>query len=126
MTVPGDRRYAETHEWHKQEGDLITIGLTQFAVDQLTDITFAEMKDVGTTVEAGEEIGEVESVKTSSDVYAGVSGEIVEVNPDIADDPGVLNSDPFEAGWLVRIRPSDPGEYESLMDAETYEQKNPS
>lgn len=126
MTVPGDRRYAETHEWHKQEGELITIGLTQFAVDQLTDITFAEMKDVGTTVEAGEEIGEVESVKTSSDVYAGVSGEIVEVNPDIADDPGVLNSDPFEAGWLVRIRPSDPGEYESLMDAETYEQKNPS
>lgn len=126
MTVPGDRRYAETHEWHKQEGELITIGLTQFAVDQLTDITFAEMKDVGTTVEAGEEIGEVESVKTSSDVYAGVSGEIVEVNPDIADDPGVLNSDPFEAGWLVRIRPSDSGEYESLMDAETYEQKNPS
>ncbi len=126
MTVPGDRRYAETHEWHKQDGELITIGLTQFAVDQLTDITFAEMKDVGTTVEAGEEIGEVESVKTSSDVYAGVSGEIVEVNPDIADDPGVLNSDPFEAGWLVRIRPSDPGEYESLMDAETYEQKNPS
>lgn len=109
-----------------KEGDLVVIGLTQFAVDQLTDITFAEMRDMGTTIEAGGEIGEVESVKTSSDVYSGVSGEIVEVNSALADDPSVLNNDPFGEGWLVKIRPSNPDELDSLMDADTYEEKNPS
>lgn len=126
MAVPADRRYAETHEWHMKEGDLVVVGLTQFAVDQLTDITFAEMQGEGTTVEAGGEIGEVESVKTSSDVYSGVSGEIVQVNGALADDPSVLNTDPFGEGWLVKIRPSNPDEFESLMDAGTYDEKNPS
>ncbi|RNC82352.1 MAG: glycine cleavage system protein GcvH [Phycisphaera sp.] len=126
MAVPADRRYAETHEWHMKEGDLVVVGLTQFAVDQLTDITFAEMQGEGTTIEAGGEIGEVESVKTSSDVYSGVSGEIVEVNEALADDPSVLNTDPFGEGWLVKIRPSNPDEFEGLMDAGTYDEKNPS
>ena len=126
MAVPADRRYAETHEWHMKDGDLIVVGLTQFAVDQLTDITFAEMQGEGTTVEAGGEIGEVESVKTSSDIYSGVSGEIVQVNGALADDPSVLNTDPFGEGWLVKIRPSNPDELEGLMDAGTYDEKNPS
>ncbi|PHQ81657.1 MAG: glycine cleavage system protein H [Phycisphaera sp.] len=126
MSVPDDRRYAESHEWHMPHGDLIVIGLTQFAVDQLTDITFVELKGEGTVLEAGDEIGEVESVKTSSDVYTGVAGTIVEVNPALEDDPGLLNTDPFGDGWLVKLRPADASTIESLMDGETYEQKNPS
>ncbi|MEO1717007.1 MAG: glycine cleavage system protein GcvH [Planctomycetota bacterium] len=123
MGVPTDRRYSESHEWHLPDGDLIVIGITQFAVDQLTDVTFAEMKPEGTEVAAGEEIGEVESVKTSSDIYSGVAGEIVEVNPKIDEDPGILNRDPFNEGWLVKIRPEDPSAIESLMDAATYDGK---
>ncbi|MEL6797042.1 MAG: glycine cleavage system protein GcvH [Planctomycetota bacterium] len=123
MGVPTDRRYSESHEWHLPDGDLIVIGITQFAVDQLTDVTFAEMKPEGTEVAAGEEIGEVESVKTSSDIYSGVAGEIVEVNPKIDEDPGILNQDPFNEGWLVKIRPEDPSAIESLMDAATYDGK---
>ncbi|MEL6497170.1 MAG: glycine cleavage system protein GcvH [Planctomycetota bacterium] len=123
MGVPTDRRYSESHEWHLPDGELIVIGITQFAVDQLTDVTFAEMKPEGTEVAAGEEIGEVESVKTSSDIYSGVAGEIVEVNPKIDEDPGILNSDPFNEGWLVKIRPEDPSAIESLMDAATYDGK---
>lgn len=126
MSVPTDRRYAETHEWHKPEGDLIVIGLTQFAVDQLTDITFVEMKEAGTDFHAGDEIGEVESVKTSSGIYAGVDGEVVEVNEALNDDPSLLNSDPFGEGWLVKIKPSASADLAALMEAEAYEVKNPS
>lgn len=125
MGSPEDRRYAETHEWHKPEGDLIVVGISRFAVDQLTDVTFAEFKPAGTTVEAGGEVGEVESVKTSSDVYSGVAGEIVEVNSAVADDPSILNSDPYDSGWLVKIRPANASDYESLMDASVYDEKNP-
>ena len=78
MDVPTDRRYSETHEWHMLNGDVLTLGLNQFAVDQLTDITFVEMKEVGTTFEAGDAVGEVESVKTTSDVYCAASGAVVE------------------------------------------------
>ena len=124
MSVPTDRRYAETHEWHKPEGELIVIGLTQFAVDQLTDITFVEMKEAGTDFHAGDEIGEVESVKTSSGIYAGVDG--VEVNETLTDDPSLLNSDPFGEGWLVKIKPSASADLAALMEAEAYEVKNPS
>ncbi len=123
MGVPTDRRYSESHEWHLPDGDLVIIGITQFAVDQLTDVTFAEMKPEGTVVGAGDEIGEVESVKTSSDIYSGVAGEIVEVNPKVGEDPGILNQDPFNEGWLVKIRPVDPSAIESLMDAATYDSK---
>lgn len=125
MALPTDRRYAETHEWHKPEGELIIIGLTPFAVDQLTDITFVEMKGAGTRFEAGGEIGEVESVKTSSGIYAGVGGEVVEVNSALSDDPSLLNTDPLGKGWLTKIRPSDTGAVEGLLDAGAYEAKNP-
>ena len=97
MASPDDRRYSETHEWHKVDGDTVTIGLTQFAVDQLTDVTYVEMKPTGETIDAGDSVGEVESVKTTSDVYAALGGEIIEVNEALSNDPSILNSDPYDA-----------------------------
>lgn len=120
MDLPTDRKYAETHEWHKVDGDTIVLGITQFAVDQLTDVTYVEMKPVGTTFSAGDSIGEVESVKTTSDVYCAVDGEIVEVNEALADNPGLLNSDPYNGGWLVKVRVSDPSGLDELQDAAAY------
>ncbi|MEM9165426.1 MAG: glycine cleavage system protein GcvH [Planctomycetota bacterium] len=125
MGSPSDRRYADTHEWHRLDGELIVIGISQFAVDQLTDVTFAELKPEGTQVEAGGEIGEVESVKTSSDVYSGMAGEIVEVNQQVVDDPSLLNSDPYGEGWLIKLKPGDPAEIDGLLDAAAYDEKNP-
>ena len=124
MGAPTDRVYSETHEWHKLEGDVVTIGLTQFAVDQLTDLTFVEMKDVGSTIGAGDSVGEVESVKTTSDVYCAAPGEIVEVNQSLADDPGMVNSDPYDAGWLVKVRVSDTSALDGLMNAAAYDEAN--
>ncbi len=121
MQTPTDRKYAETHEWHKLDGDVLTLGLTQFAVDELTDITYVQMNDVGSAVEAGGNVGEVESVKTTSDVYCVVGGEVIEVNGELEDSPELLNSDPFEAGWLIKIRVSDAAGMDGLMDAEAYE-----
>lgn len=124
MGAPSDRVYSETHEWHMLAGDTLTLGLTQFAVDQLTDLTFVEMKDPGTSVEAGDSVGEVESVKTTSDVYCAVAGEIIEVNPKVLDDPGVVNNDPYGAGWLIKLKVSDPSGLDSLMDSSKYDEKH--
>lgn len=120
MAPPADRLYSETHEWHKVQGDTLILGLTRFAVDQLTDVTYAEMKPVGTTFRAGDPIGEVESVKTTSDVYCACAGEITEINPALADDPGILNRDPYEQGWLVKVRITDRSGLNALMDADAY------
>jgi len=123
MATPTDRKYAESHEWHLVEGDVVTIGISQFAADELTDVTYVEMKSVGTTVEAGDSIGEVESVKATSEVYSAVGGEIVEVNEALSDDPSLVNSDPFKGGWLCKIRTADTGPLETLMSGEAYDQK---
>jgi len=123
MTTPDDRRYTESHEWIKPDGDTFTLGLTRFAVDELTDITYVEMKPTGETIDAGDAVGEVESVKAASDVYSPLAGEIVEVNEKLADDPSLLNSDPFGDGWLIRIKPADASGYEALFDASTYVSK---
>jgi len=120
MTNPSDRTYTETHEWLKVDGDVLTIGLTTYAVDQLTDVTFAEMQPVGTEVSPGDSVGEVESVKTSSDVYSPVEGEIVEVNESLESNPEQVNSDPFGDGWLVKIKIADQGTLDSTMDSEAY------
>lgn len=120
MTTPDDRRYTESHEWVKPEGKLFTLGLTQHAVDELTDITYVEMKSPGAAFDAGDSIGEVESVKAASDVYSPLAGEIVEVNTLLAEDPSLLNSDPFGSGWLVRIKARDAAGYEGLLDASAY------
>ena len=119
-SAPADRKYSDSHEWHKLEGDTLTLGLTQFAVDQLTDVTYAELKPAGTKVAAGGAIGEVESVKTTSDVYSALPGEIVEVNKAVVDDPSLLNSDPYGKGWLVKIKVSDSAALAKLMDADAY------
>ncbi len=121
MGVPSDRVYAETHEWHKLEGDTLTVGLTQFAADSLTDVTFVEMKDPGTKVAVGDSLGEVESVKTTSDIYCPVPGEIAEANPMLESDPSLVNSDPFGRGWLVKIRVTDTSGLDAMMDAQAYD-----
>lgn len=124
MASPADRKYSETHEWHKLEGDVLTLGITQHAVDQLTDITFVQMKPVGTKIAAGGAVGEVESVKTTSDIYCAAGGEIVEVNKSLGDDPAQINSDPYGKGWLLKLKVSDQGGLGKLMDAGAYDAKN--
>ncbi len=121
MASPTDRVYSETHEWHKLDGDVLTLGITRHAVDALTDITYVNMKAVGTKIPAGSIVGEVESVKTTSDIYSAVGGEIIEVNKALSDDPAQLNGDPYEKGWLVKIRVADKGGLAKLMDAGKYD-----
>ena len=125
MTSPNQCRFAESHEWFTADGDVVTMGISQFAANELTDITYVEVKPAGTTIAAGDPIGEVESVKTTSDVYTAVGGEIVEVNQAVCDDPSLINSDPFGAGWLVKIRAADTSVLAELMDQPTYDGKYP-
>ena len=125
MTAPADRKYSESHEWHKLDGDILTLGVTKFAVDELTDITYAEMRPVGTKVEAGDPIGEVESVKATSEIYTAVAGEIVEVNDKVQSDPALLNTDPYSDGWLVRLKVADPSTLDALMDHDAYDKRFP-
>ena len=125
MPSPSDYRFSDTHEWFSRQDDVVTMGITQYAADELTDITYVEMRPLGTVLQVGDPIGEVESVKTTSEVYSAVAGEIVEVNEALAQDPSVLNSDPFGDGWLVRIRSTDPSPLGSLLDQPTYDGKHP-
>ena len=124
MTTPSDCKFSESHEWYRIEDDIITVGITQFAANELTDITYVEMQEDGTTVDKGESLGEVESVKTTSDINSAFVGEIIESNPAVVDDPSTLNSDPYGEGWLVKIRVQDTNS-EGLMDQETYDSKYP-
>ena len=120
---PADRVYSDSHEWHKVEGDTVTLGLTAFAVEQLTDVTYVEMKKAGTRFKAGDSIGEVESVKTTSDVYCAIAGEITQVNSAAVEDPSLLNSDPYGKGWLVKAKITDKSGLSSCMDAAAYAKK---
>ncbi|MDF1808693.1 MAG: glycine cleavage system protein GcvH [Phycisphaerales bacterium] len=120
MSTPKDRVYAETHEWHKEVDGVVVVGLTTYAVDQLTDVTFVEMLAVGTEVEPGDTLGEVESVKTTSDIYSVVGGEIIEVNADLDGNPELVNNDPYGEGWLVKIKIEDEGKLSECMNADDY------
>ena len=120
MDAPKDYRYAETHEWCKLTGETATVGLSRFAADQLTDITFVELPEVGTTVTAGQAFGEIESVKSAGEMYAPLSGEVTAVNEALKDNPGLINSDPFSDGWIIKVKVSDTAEADALMDAEAY------
>lgn len=120
MPAPDDRRYSDSHEWLKLDGDTVVVGITQFAVDQLTDVTFVEMKPAGTSLSKGDAIGEVESVKTTSDIYCHIDGEITEVNEALGDNPGLINEDCYGKGWLVKIKASDAGQLDAMMDAGAY------
>lgn len=121
MSVPTDRRYLKTHEWHKPEGDLVVIGITDHAVAELTDITFVALPDVGRKLKAGGTFGEVESVKATSDLYAGIDGEVAAVNEALRDDPGLLNRDPFGAGWIIKVKPDNVAQLDELLSPEAYQ-----
>ena len=121
MSVPSDRKYADTHEWFLAEGDIVTMGITQYAADELTDITFVDLPDEGATVTAGEAIGEIESVKATSDVNCALTGSVVEINTALADHPELINDDAFEGGWLLKIKADSIKPLNKLMDAREYE-----
>lgn len=118
---PNDRKYLKSHEWAKREGDLVVIGITDFAVAELNDLVFLDLPTVGKTLKAGDEFGEIESVKAVSAMYAPVSGTISAVNTALADDLEVLAKDPFGAGWMIKLKPSKVAEYDGLLDAAAYE-----
>ena len=119
-TYPDDLLYHPEHDWVRIDGDTATFGITWYAQDALGEVVFFDPPEVGSSVTKDESYAEVESVKAVSDVIAPLSGEIVEVNGDLADSPETINSDPYGAGWLVKIKLSDPSEQESLLDQATY------
>jgi len=122
MPDPTDCRYSRDHEWvHLDEQGLATVGVTDFAQQELGDIVYVQIGEPGSTVRAGEQLGEIESVKAVAEVYAPISGEIVEINGALEEQPELVNSDPMGDGWLARLRPSDTAELERLMTREAYE-----
>src|SRR5690606_5268311 len=118
---PKDRKYSKTHEWFRAEGDLVTIGISKFAADELTDITFVDLPAVGTKITAGKPFGVVESVKATSDLISSVSGEVVRVNERLANEPELVNNDSFGEGWMIQVRVSDLAALNELMDADAYD-----
>ena len=121
MSTPSDLRFATSHEWVRLEGGIVTVGISDHAQEELTDVVFVELPAVGRTVDAGDPTAVVESVKAASDIYAPVSGEIVEVNPEVEADPSLVNTDPYGKGWIFKIQVKDPAHVEKLMDAAAYE-----
>ena len=121
--VPSDLKYAKSHEWVRVTGGTATIGITDHAQHELTDVVFVELPALGRKVKAGEACAVVESVKTASDIYSPVSGEVTEVNKTVVDEPSLVNTDPYGKGWFYKIKLSDPGEANSLMDAASYTQQ---
>lgn len=121
MNFPSDRRYSEEHEWVVVEGNQALVGITEFAQDQLGEVVYVDLPEVGATYSAGDSFGEVESVKSVSELFLPVSGEIVEINDALDAQPETINSDPYDAGWMIKIELSDPSELDNLMDAATYE-----
>lgn len=120
--IPSELKYVASHEW-LQKGDdgIITVGITDHAQNALGDVVFVELPEVGTVVEADQEIAVVESVKAASDVYAPIGGEIVEINDELVDSPELANEDPYGKGWFFKIKPANPADYDSLMSADEYE-----
>lgn len=121
MASPDDRKYAETHEWFLADADTVTMGITKFAAEELTDMTFVDLPAVGTRVAAGTPFGEIESVKATSELNTAVDGEIVEVNERLADEPGLVNSSPFDEGWMIRVRADRLDPLDALMSAAEYD-----
>lgn len=122
MTFDKNVKYQESHEWARKDGDLVVVGISDYAQDSLGDVVYVELPEVGATKKKGDPFGVVESVKAASDVYMPVGGEIVEVNTDLDDNPATVNESPFDAGWLMKVKPSDAGELDSLMSADDYEE----
>ncbi len=121
--VPHDLRYSKSHEWVRLSGDTATVGITDHAQHELTDVVFVELPEVGARVKAGEACAVVESVKTASDIYSPVSGEVTEVNQAAAENPALVNKEPFGGGWLFRIKTANPSEAAALLTPEQYRQQ---
>ena len=118
--IPSDLKYAKSHEWLRVSGDVATLGITDHAQHELTDIVFVELPEAGRKIKAGDACAVVESVKTASDIYSPVTGEIAEVNQAVVDDPALVNSEPYGDGWFFRIKLSNPDELKTLLDAKQY------
>lgn len=125
MDTPRELRYTKTHEWVRWNGKVATVGITDFAQDQLSDLTYVELPTEGDSFSAQEEVAVVESVKAASDIYAPISGTITAVNKALLDKPELINTDPYTDGWIFKMVPDDVSELESLMDADQYESMNP-
>ncbi len=121
--TPIELKYASSHEWARLEGDIVVVGITDHAQEALGDLVFVELPEVGDTVNAGDEAGVVESVKAASDIYAPVSGEVIEVNPALEDTPELINSDPYGEGWMYKIRVASVEELDNLLAAEEYDEQ---
>lgn len=120
MDFPDELRYTREHEWARKKGGNIVVGITDFAQEQLGDVVFVELPDVGDPVKKGESFGVVESTKAVSELFAPISGKVVEVNDPLSDAPETINEDPYEEGWMIVIEPADPKELDALMDVKTY------
>ena len=120
LNFPDDVRYAESHEWAGSEGDTIKVGITDYAQDQLGDIVFVELPEVGDTLDKGEEFGTVESVKAVSELYMPVGGEVVAINDTLEDAPEKVNNSPYSDGWMIEIKAENPSELDDLMDNDAY------
>lgn len=121
MNIPQNLKYSEDHEWVKADGDIATIGITDFAQEQLGDIVFVEIETEGETLSKGETFGTVEAVKTVSDLILPVDGEIIEVNTHLEDKPESVNKDPYGNGWMIKVKMSDPDQLDDLLDATAYQ-----
>ena len=122
MEVPEDRRYTTEHEWARLTDGLVRVGITDFAQDALGDVVFVSLPEVGSRIEQGDKVGEVESTKSVSEIYAPVSGEVSGVNGELTDGPELLNSDPYGRGWICEIRPDDEGAVDGLLEPSAYAQ----
>ena len=120
MSVPSELKYTAEHEWIRVEGDEIVVGVTEFAQGDLGDVVFIELETEGETLSIGDTFGTIEAVKTVSDLYMPVDGEVVKVNPALEDTPELVNSEPFEGGWMIRVKLGDPSQLDGLMSADEY------
>lgn len=120
MNVPADLRYNNSHEWVRLEGDVATIGISDHAQEELTDVVFVELPEVGRQVDAGDPTAVVESVKAASDIYSPIGGEIVDTNPEVEADPSLVNSDPYGKGWIFKVKVKNVADVEKLLDAAAY------
>jgi len=118
---PNDLHYTKEHEWARREGDLVRVGITAHAVEQLGEVTLVDLPAPGADVQADERFGDIESVKAVSELFAPISGEVVEVNGSLESSPELVNEAPYQDGWLITVRPNDPAELDALMDAAAYE-----
>lgn len=121
MNIPAELKYTKDHEWVKLEGDVATIGITDFAQGELGDIVYVEVETIGETLDAEEVFGTVEAVKTVSDLFLPMTGEILELNEAIEDAPETVNEDPYGEGWMIKVKVSDPSQFDSLLSAEDYQ-----